>query len=741
MNHVPHIIQDLTLILGVAAITTLLFRFLKQPLVLGYLMAGILVGPHFDLFPTVSELKGIQIWAEIGVLFLLFGLGLEFSFRKLFKVGKTAIITALFGIAFTFFFGYLFGTLLGWKPMDALFMGGILSIASTTIIIRAFDESGEKNQLFASVVMGVLVVEDLVAVVLMVVLSTISVSRNFEGSEMMFSIFKLIFFLILWVITGVFFLPGLFRRLKRFLSDETLLIVSLALCFLMVILATKAGFSSALGAFIMGSLLAETNSGHRIEHLIQPLKDLFGAIFFVSVGMLIDPAMIAEHLWVIIGASLILIIGKPFFITTGALLSGQTLKVSMRSGMSLSQIGEFSFIIASLGLALNVTSDFLYPVAVAVSAFTTFTTPYMIRFSKPFYGVVDRGLPSSWRSALEKYSLSLQRVPETSTWKRYLRAYIKNIVIYSVIILAFFLLSFRFLFPKFHYDSVSSILFCSIVLLAASPFLWALAFKRTDKTAYSELWLKPSQRGLLVVMQLFRLLLMLFFMGIFFNLVFTPLVALMVIVVSIFVLFLLRFRIRNFYSRIEQRFISNWSGQENRSNEPDQNLAPWDTHMAVVQIGPNLPFLGKSLEEIRLREEFGINIAMIERGNVNLYIPTRHEKIFPGDQLHIIGTDEQLEKFRNFLVEFEISTGPWTNLEKTIQLRHFTLTPNSSLVGKSIRASGLRERTSGIIVGIVRNDVRILNPSSDVVFEEGDELWLVGDDKRIKVLIRENEGG
>ena len=228
MNHVPHIIQDLTLILGVAAITTLLFRFLKQPLVLGYLMAGILVGPHFDLFPTVSELKGIQTWAEIGVLFLLFGLGLEFSFRKLFKVGKTAIITALFGIAFTFFFGYLFGTFLGWKPMDALFMGGILSIASTTIIIRAFDESGEKNQLFASVVMGVLVVEDLVAVVLMVILSTISVSRNFEGSEMMFSIFKLIFFLILWVITGVFFLPGLFRRLKRFLSDETLLIVSLA---------------------------------------------------------------------------------------------------------------------------------------------------------------------------------------------------------------------------------------------------------------------------------------------------------------------------------------------------------------------------------------------------------------------------------------------------------------------------------------------------------------------------------
>jgi monovalent cation:H+ antiporter-2, CPA2 family len=739
MNHLPAIITDLSLILGIAAITTLIFRLLKQPLVLGYLMAGILVGPHFDLFPTVTELKGIQTWAEIGVLFLLFGLGLEFSFRKLFKVGKTAIITAMFGISFTFFFGYLFGTLLGWKTMDALFMGGILCIASTTIIIRAFDEAREKNQLFANVVMGVLVIEDLVAVVLMVVLSTISVSRNFEGSEMIYSILKLLFFLILWVILGVFFLPGLFRKLKKFLSDETLLIVSLALCFFMVILATKAGFSSALGAFIMGSLLAETNSGHRIEHLIQPLKDLFGAIFFVSVGMLIDPAMIKEHFAVIIGASLILIIGKPLFITSGALLSGQTLKVAMRSGMSLSQIGEFSFIIASLGLALNVTSDFLYPVAVAVSAFTTFTTPYMIRFSKPFHGVVDRKLPSTWKSALEKYSRGLEKAPEVSAWRRYIREYVKNLVIYSVIILALFLLSIRFALPKFDYDSWSAIIFCVFILLVSAPFLWALSFRRTGKQAYSELWQRQTYRSLLVVLQLFRLLLTLFYLGLFFNLIFTPLIALMLIAGSIVVLFLLKNKIRESYSHIENRFLINWAGKD-KSKEPDQNLAPWDTHIAVIHIGPNLPFLGKSLAEIRLREEFGINIAVIERGENLLYIPTREEKIFPGDNLHVIGTDEQLEQFRNFLQTVDIATGPWTSNEKNIQLRHFTLSEHSSLLGKSIRASGVRERTSGIIVGIVREGVRMLNPSSDLVFEEGDEIWMVGDDRRIKVLIRENEG-
>ncbi|RZM02892.1 MAG: sodium:proton antiporter, partial [Pedobacter sp.] len=384
--------------------------WLKQPLVLGYIIAGFFVGPNFHLFPTVVELQNIRTWADIGVIFLLFGLGLEFSFKKLLKVGGTATTTAIIEVTATISLGFLIGKMMGWQTMDCIFLGGILGIASTTIIIRAFDELGVKSKKFTGVVLGVLVIEDIVAVVLMVLLSTVAISRQFEGAQMISSILKLGFFLVLWFISGIFLIPTFLKRIGKLITDETLLVVALALCFGMVILATEAGFSFALGAFIMGSILAETLQGKKIEHLLMPLKDLFGAIFFVSVGMLIDPAILLKYTGPIIAGTLVLLIGKPLFVTIGAMLSGQPLKTSIQAGMSLSQIGEFSFIIATLGLTLKVTSEFLYPVAVAISVVTAFTTPYMIRLSEPLFYGIQKILPKRWLVSLERYSIGAQSI-------------------------------------------------------------------------------------------------------------------------------------------------------------------------------------------------------------------------------------------------------------------------------------------------------------------------------------------
>src|SRR5687767_4307328 len=290
MAHLPNLIIDLALILGAAAFITLVFKWLKQPLVLGYIIAGFLVGPYFKWLPTINELPNIRIWAEVGVIFLLFSLGLEFSFKKLLKVGGSASITALVEVVVMVVIGFGVGRALGWSSMDSLFLGGILSISSTTIIIRAFDELGLKTKKFAGLVFGVLIVEDLVAIVLMVLLSTVAVSRQFAGAEMMLSILKLVFFLVIWFLMGIFLIPTCLRKVRHLVSNEMLLIISIALCLMMVVLANAVGFSPALGAFIMGSILAETTKAEKIEHLVMPVKYLFGAIFFVSVGMLIDPA-------------------------------------------------------------------------------------------------------------------------------------------------------------------------------------------------------------------------------------------------------------------------------------------------------------------------------------------------------------------------------------------------------------------------------------------------------------------
>lgn len=491
MSHLPTLITDLALILGAAGLMTLIFKRLKQPLVLGYIVAGIIAGPHFTLTPTVIDTGNIQTWADIGVVFLLFALGLEFSFKKLMKVGGPAIIAAMTIICGMVVLGYVVGVVMGWKQMDSIFLGGMLAMSSTSIIYKAFEDLGLRTQKFTGLVFGILVIEDLVAIILMVMLSTMSVSKNFEGMEMVYSIGKLMFFLMLWFLTGIYIIPTFFRRTRLLMGDETMLIVSLGLCLSMVVFATYVGFSSALGAFVMGSILAETLEAEKIERLVKPVKDLFAAIFFVSVGMMVDPGMIVQYIWPVIIVSLTVIIGQVTFGTVGVILAGQPLKTALQSGFCLTQIGEFAFIIASLGMTMKVTSSFLYPIVVAVAVITTFLTPYMIRAAGPVYPYVDQHLPRKWKRFIEHYTSGGRVVNHESNWKRLLTSLIRILVIYSVIIIAILILSFNILVPliRAHIPGFwGSLLAAGMILLLIAPFLRAIVAKKNHSVEFQTLW-------------------------------------------------------------------------------------------------------------------------------------------------------------------------------------------------------------------------------------------------------------
>lgn len=737
MTHLPVLIADLGLILAAAGVITLLFKKIKQPLVLGYILAGLLVGPHLDFFPTITDYKSINIWGEIGVIFLLFSLGLEFSFKKLVKVGGAASITAIVKVLFLILAGYGVGLVLGWSNMNSLFLGGILSISSTMITIKAFEELGIKHKKFAGLVFGVLIVEDLVAILILVLFSTVAVSQQSAGTEMLMSILKLGFFLVLWFLGGIFLVPTFLRITKKLMNDETMLVVSLALCLVMVLLADKVGFSPALGAFIMGSILAETTQAERIEHLTKSVKDLFAAVFFVSVGMLIDPKILVEYAVPILILSTVVIVGKLLFTILGALLAGQPLKTSVQAGMSLAQIGEFSFIIAGLGVSLNVTSNFLYPIAVAVAAITTFTTPYLIKFSEPFYVFLARILPQKWIDAINRYSSSTAGITTLSDWKILLRSYVFNTIIHSVVIISIIFLSYRYVLPfvASHFANEKGVRFISVTIsfILMSPFLWALSIRRIQKTAYSHLWLnKKYTRGPLIAIEVFRVALGISFVGFlmyeFFETWITVIVALVFIV---FGMIIFSQKLQSFYNRLEKRFMLNLNDRENQ--KPD--ILPWDTHLTELKVSPESEVVGKTLAELMIREKYGVNIALIERGRNSIPTPGRDERLYPNDKLLLIGADDQLAAVKQLLEidlpEIHETTFP----DKEMTLQKVIVNTASPIFGLSIRNAGIREKARALVVGIERGEEKILNPSSDFIFDNGDIIWIVGNNKKIKEVI------
>lgn len=733
------------MILGAAAITTLIFRKLKQPLVLGYIIAGLLVGPQVDIIPNVTDRESIKTWAEIGVIFLLFSLGLEFSFKKLVQVGKAASITAFTEIIVIVIAGYFTGRLMGWNRIDCIFLGGMLASSSTTIIIRAFDELKVKTQQFAKTVFGVLIVEDIVVILILVLLPTIAISQQFQGKELFFTVLRLLFFLFIWFLAGIFLVPTLLKRARKLINDETLLIIAIGLCFGMVVFAVKVGFSAELGAFIMGSIFAETTKAEKIEHVLTPIKDLFGAIFFVSIGMMIDFSAMWHYIGPILIITVLTIFGKFLSTTIGALLSGQTLKQSVKVGMSMAQIGEFAFIIATLGLSLGVTSDFLFPVAVGVAVITTFTTPYMIKYSDKMHQLLERILPQKVLGLIRNYSSYNQSVNGSSAWKKLVQSYLQLLIVNGIIVLAIIILSTKYLLPLmaswFESSVIARIITLIVTILAMLPFVWALAIKKPSATSKYEIIRHNKRFGWapIVVINVLRGLVVLLLFGFLLDQVFSSWISLVfTLAAAMLVLFLFRSRLQRLYSHIERRFLSNLNEREqNRSASgiasAELVTVPWDLHVTEFEISPLSGFLGQSLETLAWREHYGINIALIERGDKTIYAPGRYEQVFPGDKLFLIGTDEQLEKMKPVLEAPEAANG---DEDDGIAVQKLVLLPGHSLIGKTIQESGIRETTKGLVIGIERASGLLMNPTSGELLQAGDSLWLAGNKKRIKELLK-----
>lgn len=630
MSYLPTLIADLALILISASIITLLFKWLKQPLVLGYIVAGLLAGPYVHIFPTVGDIANVNIWAEIGVVFLLFALGLEFSFKKLINVGSTAFITATTEVISMLLIGYMVGYLLGWGTMNSIFLGGMLSMSSTTIIIKAFDDLGLRSQRFTGIVFGTLVVEDLIAILMMVLLSTMAVSKDFVGEELLVSVLKVVFFLILWFLIGIFILPAFLKKAKKLMNNETLLIVSLGLCLGMVVLATYTGFSAALGAFIMGSILAETVEAEHIEHIIQPVKDLFGAIFFVSVGMLVNPAVLVEYAWPVIIITLVTIIGKAIFSSLGVLLSGESLNISIKSGFSLAQIGEFAFIIAGLGVSLKVLDPFISPIIVAVSVITTFTTPYFIRLANPFAGWLYKVLPPKVQEMLARYASGKKTVNHDSDWKKLLKNIVGRVIIYSVLLTAIWLLSVKTLYPAVSelFTPVTiwvNLAMCLATLLLMTPFLWALISNKYNSSAiFLKLWEDENyNHGRLVALVLFRVSVAIFFISAVVISYFHLNIGIgVVIAVAVVALILILREDLTQYSRLETHFLTNLNLREEvaKKHHPlktsfNSEFNNKDIELTSVLVSPYSRHIGKSLGEISFRQKFGVNVVAIVRAD------------------------------------------------------------------------------------------------------------------------------
>lgn len=747
MSHLPTLIADLALILACAGIMTLLFKKLKQPLVLGYVMAGFLASPHIAFTASVMDTANIQTWADIGVIFLLFALGLEFSFKKIMRVGGTAVIAACTIIFCMILLGIGVGMFFGWGRMDCLFLGGMIAMSSTTIIYKAFDDMGLGKKKFAGLVLSILIIEDILAIVLMVMLSTLAAKSNFEGAEMFESVGKLVFFLILWFIVGIYLIPQFLKRVRKLMNQETLLIVSLGLCFGMVVLAAKTGFSAAFGAFIMGSILAETVEAESISRLVKPVKDLFGAIFFVSVGMMVDPSMIVEYAIPILVITLVVILGQSFFGTFGVVLAGQPLKTAMQCGFSLTQIGEFAFIIASLGVSLRVTSDFLYPIVVAVSVITTFFTPYMIRFAEPASVFVDNRLPGSWKRFLTRYCRGSDTTMNyESLWKKLLLALLRITVAYSVLCIAVIALSLRFVQPLFEANLPqfwAAMLGSIFIILCISPFLRSIVVKKNHSKEFVSLWNDSRiNRGPLVSTIVFRSVVAVsFVMFVIADLFEASIgIALGMAILIVMVMVYSR-RLKRHSILIERRFFQNLRYRDEQAEYLGEKkpayagrLLTRDLHLTDFEIPGASIWAGQTLLELNLGRRYDVHVVSILRGKRRINIPGPDVRLFPMDKIQVIGTDEQLnllaQEMQNVaLLEDDV-------VEKsTMTLKQFVVDADSAFVGVKLRNSGIREKYRCLIVGMERAGNTLMTPDVNVPFEEGDVVWVVGENDDVHQLV------
>lgn len=750
MAEIPFLVKDLALILMVAGIVTIIFKKLKQPLVLGYIVAGFLVSPHMPYTMSVIDETDIKTWADIGVIFTLFSLGLDFSFKKIVKMGASPIIATIVIVFSMMMLGISIGHGFGWSKMDCIFLGGMLAMSSTTIIYKAFDDMGLRQQKFAGMVMSVLILEDILAIVMMVMLSAIAGGNNPDGEQMIGSVIKIAFFLVLWFIVGIFAIPLFLRSVRKLINNETLLIVALGLCCGMAVLSTKVGFSSAFGAFVMGSILAETIEAEKIIKLVEPVKNLFGAIFFVSVGMLVDPKILIEYAIPILALVGSILIGQAIFGTFGFMLGGESLKSAMRCGFSMAQIGEFSFIIASLGLSLGVISNYLYPVVVAVSVITTFLTPYMIRLATPTYQVMEKHLPKRLINILNHFAMSHPSTTQQSKWKSLLRQMLINTVAYSILTAAVIALMFTFVLPftrslfsgwKLHWyaNAITGIL--TLVLIA--PFLRAIIMKKNHSNEWKRLWVESSiNRIPLLFTIVVRFVIALAFIFYICNYLTRFTDALMIIIGIAVVSLMIASRWTKKRSiKMERLFIHNLRSRDimaqvNGEKKPlyEGHLLDRDIHISDFDVPEDSSWGGKTLKELHLRERFGVDMSSIMRGSQRLNIPNGDTVIFPGDKLQVIGNDDQLQKFATALSTDLIPED--LEIEKReMKLRQLIISGKSEFCGKSLLESGIRDKYNCMVVGLEEGQENLTKIAPTRTFEKGDILWIVGEESDLQKIM------
>ena len=749
MAELPSMIKDLALILVMAGIVTLIFKKLKQPLVLGYIVAGFLVSPHMPYTASVVDVESIHLWADIGVMFLLFSLGLDFSFKKILRMGASPIISTCTIIFCMSMLGLAVGRAFGWGQMDCIFLGGMLAMSSTTIIYKAFDDLGLRQQQFAGLVMSVLILEDILAIVMMVMLSAIA-HGNLEGGQMLHSVMSIVFFLVLWLVVGIFAIPLFLRSVRNLINNEVLLVVALGLCCAMAVFSTQVGFSSAFGAFIMGSILAETIEAERIEKLVEPVKNLFGAIFFVSVGMLVDPKILVEYAIPIALLVLTILVGQSVFGTFSFMLGGESLKSAMRCGFSMAQIGEFSFIIASLGLSLGVISDFLYPVVVAVSVITTFLTPYMIRLATPAYNNLESHLPNKLINSLNQIAVGSHHTQEQSKWKKLLTQMAINTVVYSILtsaaiamMLTFVLPFMRELLPGWELHWYANAVTGVLTVLVIAPFLRAMVMKKNRSEEFRALWAENNRNRLpLIFTILVRVVIAVAFIFYICNYLSCFTNALMrTIALVVIVLIIFSRWVKHRSITLERLFVQNLrsrdiEAQVHGKKRPlyEGRLLDRDIHIAEFEVPSDSKWMGQTLKQLNLGRKYGVHISSILRGGWRINIPDGDYVIFPGDKLQVIGSDEQFTSFREALEKERL--GVDVNFEqREMLLRQLIIGHDSPFVGKTLKESGIRDVYSCMVIGLEEGKQNLSPFRPNRKFEEGDIIWVVGERESLDALL------
>ncbi len=751
MESLPALFSDLALILVTAGVTTVIFKWLKQPLVLGYIIAGLLIGPYFPWFPVINDHHSVETWSEIGMVFLLFAIGLEFSFKKLKKQAGTVGITALTELVSMCIIGFLLGKLMGWSQMDSIFLGAMLSMSSTTIIAKAFEDLKLKSEKFTNSVIGVLVVEDLAAILMMVILSTLAVSTALNGNELVLSVLKLGFFLLVWYVGGVFLIPTVLKWARKFMTEETLTVFSVGLCFFMVWLANKAGFSSALGAFIMGSILAETLEAEMIHKLTSPIKNLFGAVFFVSVGMMVNPAILVQYWWQILVITVVVVVLKSVSSGLGMLLSGDNLHNSVRAGMCFGQIGEFSFIIATVGMSFGVIDDFLYPIIVSVSIITTFLTPYLIKAGEPMFHWIERKTPESWTRFFQNKEKNIkEKTGKRLNMRTFVLSQLKKTVLYSAILLALMLICFSIFTPwennnmRAYVDIVS----LAVTLVLTSPFVWALGFKHDlDDETEKMVNENKSNRRMVKILYAVRFVLAWFFTAYivryflnadFWRAVNTPMsVMLMAIVAALALLLLLRglSPAMKWYERIENRFLENMNKRETLQSFVVPEVLQENFALEKMTLNAKSQFAGKSIRDCDFRTSFGASVMSVDRADEVIDLPRRDLVLFPADELTFLGTEEQLARMRP-LVEVEDEVLIRERPASDMDIHCSVVDENSRYVGVTLYESNLRNRFNVMVIAVERDDDFILNPPASIMFQEGDTVWFVSSENNAKELVQ-----